>query len=208
MRTYALAPDGVYWSIQGEGHLRGQQMAFLRLAGCSVGCPQCDTSYAVQRRATVDEVINELNVVTPVGLREIWCWVTGGEPYDRDLHPLITALRENRYSVAVATSGVHRVIEPVDWLSVSPHHYSLLQRFGAELKLCEGLNGLDINKWIDLNPDSTTDFFMRYVQPLSTENPDGSFSERPESLRICLDFLKRNPNWSLSRQDTHGWGLK
>ncbi len=31
--NYAIAPDGIFWSIQGEGHLQGFQMAFLRLAG-------------------------------------------------------------------------------------------------------------------------------------------------------------------------------
>jgi 7-carboxy-7-deazaguanine synthase len=208
MSTYALAPDGVYWSIQAEGHLRGQQMAFLRLAGCSVGCRLCDTDYSFDRRVKAEDLAAEVEHIMPPGLRDRWVWLTGGEPYDRDLHQLIKCFREHGFSIAVATSGVHRAIEPVDWLSVSPHGYNLLQRFGSELKLCEGLNDLDVNEWIAANPDSTTDFFMRYVQPLSTENPDGSFSESPESLRICLDFLKLNPNWSLSRQDHHGWGLK
>mgnify|MGYP001365274456 CR=1 FL=1 len=200
---YALAKNGVYWSIQGEGHLSGQQQAFVRLAGCSVGCPQCDTDYAVDRRATAEEIADEVEDVMPPGLREKWCWVTGGEPYDRDLHQLITCFREHGFSIAVATSGVHRVIEPVDWLSVSPHHYTLVQRFGAEIKLCEGLNGLDLDRFVDLNPDDTLDFFMRYVQPLSNKD----FKEDADSYQRCLEFLKHHPNWSLSRQNQHSWGV-
>ena len=202
MSTYALAPDGVYWSIQAEGHLRGQQMAFSRLSGCSVGCKLCDTDYSFDRRVTAEDLAAEVELVTPAGVRDRWVWTTGGEPYDRDLHELLTWLKRHSFSIAVATSGVHRAIEPVDWLSVSPHGYELKQRFGSELKLCEGLNGLDINKWIDANPDSTTDFFMRYVQPLTVDG-----IEVAESLQRCLDFLKLNPNWSLSRQDHHNWEL-
>ncbi len=50
---YPLAPDPIFWTLQGEGHLRGFQMAFIRLGGCSVGCVQCDTYYKVDSRAIV-----------------------------------------------------------------------------------------------------------------------------------------------------------
>ena len=51
-----LASQGVYWTIQGEGHFVGEPMVFIRLAGCSVGCPKCDTNYKPVREATVDEI--------------------------------------------------------------------------------------------------------------------------------------------------------
>lgn len=38
--TYLLAPEGVFWTLQGEGALQGTPMAFVRLAGCSVKCKQ------------------------------------------------------------------------------------------------------------------------------------------------------------------------
>lgn len=205
-RKYSISPNGIYWSIQGEGHLRGQQMAFVRLAGCSVGCPQCDTDYSVARKLTPADIAKEVAGVTPDSVRDLWVWITGGEPYDRDLHELIKCLRSLGFAIAVATSGVHRAIEPVDWLSVSPHDYELVQRFGAEIKLIEGLNGLDLQQWSDKNPDDTLDFFMRYVQPLAKTN-GGRYCEDSDSYARCLDFLKTHPNWSLSRQDHHDWAL-
>ena len=42
---YPLASNPIFWTIQGEAHLRGFQMCFVRLAGCSVGCEHCDTDY-------------------------------------------------------------------------------------------------------------------------------------------------------------------
>ena len=135
-----VAPNGVFWTIQGEGHLRGFQMAFVRLAGCSVGCPGCDTDYSVHERLSVVEIGEMVDAVTPGASRDRWVWITGGEPTDHDLAPLIAELRRRRYSIALATSGRRRFIPPVDWLSVSPHDVDTLQLYGSEVKLVHGFH--------------------------------------------------------------------
>jgi len=200
---YPLAPNPIYWTINGEAHLRGFQMAFLRLAGCSVGCPFCDTDYRVASRADEQEIARQVDATTPPESRDRWVWITGGEPTDHDLRPLLGALRQRRFSIALATSGHSRAIPPVDWLSVSPHDPSKwLQTYGNEVKLVPGLNGFSLEDFITAHPDDRTDFMYRYVQPL-WENDQ----ENPESLAQCLAFLKTRPNWSLSRQDHKWWGL-
>jgi len=203
-KRYALASDPIFWTIQGEGHLRGFQMAFLRLAGCSVGCRQCDTDY-VRHGALVSaaECAARVAACIPRESRDKWVWLTGGEPADVDLRPLIAALKQQNLSVCVASSGIHRVTHPVDWLSISPHCLNTQQLYGNEIKLIEGLNGLSITDWVDKFPDSTTDFWYRYVQPLSVDGV-----EQPESLQRCLSFIRDNPNWSISRQDHVYWGVK
>ena len=204
MTSYTLAPDGVYFSIQGEGHLRGFHMAFLRLAGCSVGCPGCDTNYTKSSRHETHELIEMLNDVMPEKFRDRWGWITGGEPYDRDLLPLLRAMKAAGMSTAVATSGKHRAIHGVDWLSVSYHGgYPLLQRYGHELKLVEGLNGLDLERFAEEYPDDQIDFFYRYVQPMTVNGV-----ESRESLERCQEFLSSRPNWSLSRQDHLLWEVR
>lgn len=198
---YPLAPNAIFWTLQGEGHLRGFQMVFVRLAGCSVGCAECDTDYQVHEKVDLTEIIRRVLDVTPSGTRERWAWVTGGEPTDHDLKPLLRALRSAGYGTALATSGVRRFIPPVDWLSVSPHTPVLAQRYGSEIKLVEGLGDtVDLERWHDANPDDTTDFMFRYVQPLTI----GGVESR-SSLERCLAFLKTRPNWSLSRQDHRHW---
>ena len=172
-------------------------MAFVRLAGCSVGCPQCDTDYSVNSRATAEEIAERVDAITPSNNRDRWAWITGGEPADHDLRPLIAALRAKRFSVAVASSGHKRIIPPVDWLSISPHDpEKLVQTYGNEIKIVPGLNGLDPWKFLEMHPDSKTDFLYRYVQPLN----DGR-----ENIEICMKFLKDHPNWALSRQDHKFW---
>lgn len=200
---YPLAPNPIFRSLQGEGHLRGFPMVFVRLGGCSVGCTGCDTNYKVESRATEDEIKDRVHAVTPVGDRDRWVWITGGEPTDHDLRPLLSSLKKLGFSTAVATSGVRRTIPPVDWLSVSPHSldaHQFQQRYGNELKLVDGLNGITLEEWASAWPDSITDFMYRYVQPMSVNG-----QEDRASLDRCLRFLESHPNWALSRQDHIHW---
>jgi organic radical activating enzyme len=177
-------------------------MAFVRLAGCSVGCVECDTDYGVAERADLMDVVRRVMDITPKETRDRWVWITGGEPTDHDLKPLLRALRGHGYSTALATSGVRRVIPPVDWLSVSPHSPEIVQRFGSEIKLVDGLGGIDLERWHNANPDDSTDFMNRYVQPLTIGGV-----ESKSSLERCLAFLRTRPNWSLSRQDHRHWSV-
>ena len=200
---YPIAPNGIFWTLQGEGHLRGFQMGFIRLAGCSVGCPQCDTDYSVSEKLTPEEIVTRCFQVFPHGDRDQWVWITGGEPTDHDLRPLLSALSTAGYRVALATSGVRPHIPPVDWLSVSPHSVEpgrFRQRYGNEVKLVDGLHGLDPEAWAAAW--DSTDFMYRYVQPMSRGKV-----ECLESLARCLAFLKKHPRWALSRQDHHYWNV-
>src|SRR5438552_1906933 len=117
---YALAANGVFWTIQGEGALLGEPMVFVRLAGCSVGCAECDTDYAVARRIGVEDLLKEIQHTVPPQstLTRPWVWLTGGEPTDQNIEPLVELLRTTGFRVALATAGI-RVIPPnfVDWLS-------------------------------------------------------------------------------------------
>ena len=200
---YPLTNNPVFWTIQGEGHMRGMQMCFVRLAGCSVGCPNCDTDYRKQEMATPEEIAARADAVTPPNAQKRWVWITGGEPTDHNLTVLIEALRARRFSIALASSG-HRAFNlPVDWLSISPHDPAKwVQTSGSEMKIVPGLNGFGIEDFRTAHPDEQTDFAYRYVQPLSLGK-----QEDPESLSACLEFVRANPNWSLSRQDHHYWNV-
>ncbi len=200
-KRYPLAPNGVFWTINGEAHLRGFQMVFLRLAGCSVGCPECDTEYSVAERDTAEQIAMRCHEATPKDARDRWVWITGGEPTDHDLRPLLGALKARNFSTALASSGHQRIIPPVDWLSISPHDPSKWrQLYGNEVKLVPGLNGFSIADFRTAYPDHVTDFMYRYVQPVWRDG-----GEDASSVRECIEFLQGEPNWSLSRQDHKWW---
>lgn len=87
-----LAPQGVYWTIQGEGFLAGEPMVFVRLSGCSVGCPQCDTNYKHHADSSVEQIVDECCRLRSEYSRAKFVWVTGGEPTEQHIAPLADGL--------------------------------------------------------------------------------------------------------------------
>lgn len=189
-QSYILARNGVFDTIQGEGILLGEPMTFIRLAGCSVGCVGCDTDYSFFRRASLKELLSE---VLQLPHRQ-YVWITGGEPTDHDLAPLISALRSEGRLVGLATSGI-RTCPDVDFLSVSPHSSPDLLRIyaGDQINLVPTLGGLclsDWESWVSRN------FIRKYVTPFNGTEVDS-----------CIGFVKRNPGWRLGFQAHLHWGV-
>ena len=46
-----LSLHSIFHTIQGEGPFCGTPSVFVRLAGCNLQCPACDTDYTQGRRA-------------------------------------------------------------------------------------------------------------------------------------------------------------
>lgn len=137
MNTYPV--NDIYPCIQGEGALTGTPMALLRLHGCPVACPFCDT-----KETWHTDVAHRVPTITDaLGTNERWAraapadiaayvakqcpmlnWVllTGGEPAMQPLSSLVAALHALRFKVAVETSGTSDGVlgADIDWLCVSP----------------------------------------------------------------------------------------
>lgn len=190
---YALASQDVYTSIQGEGALLGEPMIFIRLAGCSIGCPQCDTNYSVARRSTPEEIAHRAAKMQPR-----WVWITGGEPTDRDLDPLAVALKASGKLLAIATAGTRSLSPGLwDWISISPHVAGRPKQWtGHEVKLVPGLNGLDL---ADCDPRDYLSFTYRYVIPLHND---------AKSFAVAIAWADKHPGWRLGVQAHKQWGLK
>lgn len=107
-----LDVHSIFHTIQGEGPFAGQPAVFIRLAGCNLQCPMCDTAYTEGRRLLpLDEIVQEVAVshgIAPRGLVVI----TGGEPFRQNLTGLFAALTEEGYYVQVETNGT---LEPSGW---------------------------------------------------------------------------------------------
>lgn len=195
MKKLNIASEGIFYTIQGEGYHAGEPSIFIRLAGCSVGCKQCDTNYRFHMVEPVERIVDRcLQLKAKHKGRPDWVWVTGGEPTDQDIDPLRSALWSAGFKPALATSGVRQVSGLWAWLSVSPHSEIFAQKIGSELKLVPRLNGLDIFK-MDL---SGLQFPYLYCQPLANN---------PTSLGDCLRFVEHNNGFKLTRQLHKEWGL-
>ena len=191
-----LSEDGVFWTIQGEGVLSGVPMAFVRLAGCSVGGPSCDTNYQLAERVQVDEIVDRVLGVTPAVMLPMrpWVWLTGGEPTDQHLDPLITALSET-HNVALCTAAPHNspFHNLLRWVSVSPHAVAE-GLHGHEVKIVPGLGRLTLEDvgWLG-------SFGWRFIQPLAGDD---------DELTRTIDFVKTHPGWILSTQRHKAWDIR
>lgn len=108
-----LVVHSIFHTIQGEGPLTGHPAIFIRLAGCNLQCPQCDTEYtgpmasmlmngAGVRVLSVPEITKRVNALHP-GPRLVV--ITGGEPFRQNISSLCLALLDEDYQVQIETNG-------------------------------------------------------------------------------------------------------
>lgn len=139
MSEIKLPINNCYVSIQGEGVQTGVAMVLLRLHGCAVGCPWCDTVHTWHfedhhQVETLAEALGENPKFTYMTASEIktyiqknhqgakWVLITGGEPAQYPLKSLVEALHQANYQVALETSGteIGHLDANIDWVCVSP----------------------------------------------------------------------------------------
>ncbi|MCR3901427.1 7-carboxy-7-deazaguanine synthase QueE [Aeromonas hydrophila] len=130
----------IFQTIQGEGVFTGLPAIFVRLQGCPVGCPWCDTRHTwvvdpareVGIQAVLDcsnesdgwsKMSTEQILVSfqQLGYQARHVVITGGEPCLYDLQDLSAALIEAGYQVQIETSGTSEILtHEQTWVTVSP----------------------------------------------------------------------------------------
>lgn len=142
-----------FYTIQGEGPYIGVPAYFIRLAGCNLQCPLCDTDYTSQRkRMSIHEIMDhivEMQRITPCGLTVI----TGGEPTRQNITHLITKFIKGDMIVQIESNGVlgipedlipHIMSGALAWV-VSPktNHIHPTCRFATAFKYVLSRDNLD-----------------------------------------------------------------
>ncbi|BEE09591.1 7-carboxy-7-deazaguanine synthase [Aeromonas dhakensis] len=130
----------IFQTIQGEGVFTGLPAIFVRLQGCPVGCPWCDTRHTwvvdPAREVGVQAVLdcsNESDGWSKMSTEQILASfqqlgyqarhvvITGGEPCLYDLQDLSTVLIAAGYQVQIETSGTSEIqTHERTWVTVSP----------------------------------------------------------------------------------------
>lgn len=204
--TYQV--NEIFAGLEGEGHNPGTPTVRVRLQGCTQKCKLrkvCDQPEALAVEGEIltlplGSVMNRVLALDEGRAYPFpWVSISGGEPLEQNIEPLIWALQQVGKRVRVETSGLPRRIEgPVDYIRVSPKERipeRTLQDWGLELSVVY-TGGEVLSEW-----EKWGNFAMRTLQPIW--RPDGA-SNVEQVIQICME----RPIWQLSVQ-THKWlGLR
>jgi 7-carboxy-7-deazaguanine synthase len=131
MTTYFV--NEIFTSLQGEGYWTGKRATFIRLQGCTVGCPWCDSGPDADKiwgrqtngltRNTWARGGKKISVNSMMELvDQHHVVITGGEPTLYNLDELISALEDKDCYTQIETSGQQWLKGDlrVDWVTWSP----------------------------------------------------------------------------------------
>lgn len=226
--TQVLYPiNDFYLTLQGEGAYSGTPIVLLRLHGCAVGCHFCDTkeTWHFDENNVVDslEAIRGKNAkycysdadTISFKIRELvdekteWkdedeqiVLITGGEPSDFNLVPLVRGLHSHGFDVHLETSGTAfgHFSADIQHITVSPKFNNPNNKLVMTpvIESCDELKVV-IGKEDDIEElDRVLSFltmphnFFISLQPMS---------QSKKATEICVrEAIKRN--WNVSLQ-TH-----
>jgi 7-carboxy-7-deazaguanine synthase len=206
----SYAVKEIYYTLQGEGANAGRPAVLLRFAGCnlwsgheedraSAVCDFCDTDFVGTdgpgggKFAGATELAQAVAAAWPrAAASRVQPFVvcTGGEPLLQLDEPLIAALHQAGFEVAIETNGTRVPPPGIDWVCVSPKaRANLVLRSGDELKIVFPQDTLE--------PESLArlDFRHFFLQPM-----DGP--ERIRNTELAMRYCLEHPQWRLSLQ-TH-----
>lgn len=211
----SYAVKEIFYTLQGEGAQTGRPAVFCRFTGCNLWsgrerdragavCSFCDTDFVGTNgsdggrfrdaTALADRIAAYWPQCVPArpgpGQGKAFVVCTGGEPLLQLDPPLIAALHERGFEIAVETNGTIPVPAGLDWVCVSPKAGAeLVVERGDELKIVVPQRGLDPLDFSHLA-------FRRFsVQPM--DGPD-----RVRNTEFAMAFCRAHPQWQLSLQ-TH-----
>lgn len=202
----------IWYTIQGEGPFAGMPALFIRLAGCDIRCPLCDTDYTSNRKLhTIDEIVSQLRqhlVLSGSKQSPQLVVLTGGEPLRQNIAPLIRRLVAQGFLVQVETNGTLYLptldelrqdgTPPV--LVCSPKTGKInddLQPYIRHLKYVVAAGKIDPNDGLPLDSLGADVKVARpwpgfqgeiYIQPLDVQDPVENQRHIQAATEVCLKY--------------------
>lgn len=208
-----LDVHSIFDTIQGEGPYAGMPATFIRLAGCNLQCPMCDTEYTEGRRVTsLDEIAGKVS-----GKNKLIV-ITGGEPFRQSIQGLVGLFKGQRRTVQIETNGMFdcgEIIPLMATIVLSPktakinkntarlaHYYKYVVRAGDVADDWLPIRALDhpVPEGQTIARPPSTWSGMTYVQPadekddlLNNANMQtavASVLHRPLERNLCVQMHK------------------
>ena len=202
-----------FHSLQGEGLHSGRSAFFVRLAGCGVGCPWCDTKHSWPEeghpRLAMGDLARQAQRARDEGAAFVV--ITGGEPLQHDLGPLCASLTDVA-PLHLETSGVHPLSGRFDWITLSPKRHAPPRP--ELLASCQELKVV-VSDEADLDFAETMAASAAGTSWQAGEgNPRGPHLllqpewNNPRGQALAISHVRSHPAWRLSLQ-SHKWlGLR
>ena len=183
-----------FHSLQGEGYWAGTNAFFIRLGGCNVHCPWCDTKESWNTTLHPHYYVSDLaKLVHQVSTAIVI--ITGGEPLMHDLSSLTTAIKDLGMAVHLETSGAYPYSGNFDWVTFSPKQFKSphpsIYEHANEIKVVI-TSEYDL-KWAEQQAALVPPKTLKYLQPEWNT---------PKSKEIIIKYVLNNPQWRISLQ-TH-----
>lgn len=180
----------IFYSLQGEGFYTGTASVFIRLSGCNLRCPFCDTDHTRGVEMTEEEIATK---VAELPARHVV--ITGGEPSLFLTESLVQQLHAVGKYVAVETNGTHLLPKNVDWITLSPKD-AFVPNAVPVINSCNEIKVVIDQKEIPDYSHITSEHY--FLQPCDT----GDATQNHAILSHAISYILSHPKWRLSLQ-TH-----
>jgi 7-carboxy-7-deazaguanine synthase len=210
----SYAVKEIFRTLQGEGAQAGRVAVFCRFAGCNLWsgreedranaiCTFCDTDFVgldgtgggrfETPAQLADAIVDEWGSSSS---ERRFVVLTGGEPLLQVDAPLLEALHDRDFTIAVETNGTVEAPDGLDWICVSP-------KAATELKILAGQELKLVYPQAEAPPERFAHLpFGRFsLQPM--DGPDAADNTQ-KAIAYCL----AHPQWQLSLQTHKTIGIR
>jgi 7-carboxy-7-deazaguanine synthase len=194
-----------FYTLQGEGFYAGNAAYFIRLGGCDVGCVWCDVKESWNADAHPKFSINQIveKAIEETGINNLQpstlnhkplVVITGGEPLLHNLNQLTTTLQQAGFATNIETSGSSPLSGSWNWICLSP------KKFKAPLPevvaVANELKVVVFNK----HDFEWAETYAAQVNPSCKLYLQAEWDKKEIVTPLIIDYIKANPQWSLSVQ--------
>jgi 7-carboxy-7-deazaguanine synthase len=202
----SLSVHSIFFTIQGEGPHTGRPAVFVRLAGCNLQCPGCDTEYTSGRETLKIQEITariERTYAHVMGTCKPMIVITGGEPFRQNIAMLCQML-SRYYLVQIETNGTlgfsdidaFKNVDIVCSPKAGKVHYDIIShascfKYVLHHESVSDVDGLPI---LALDHSASPQVFRPplgapvYLQPMDSKDATTNRLNQEAVLRSCLKF--------------------
>lgn len=200
----------IFYTMQGEGPYNGTPAVFLRLSGCNLQCPACDTDYTSQRQfMTPREILIDAHLKHANNMmKSPLLVITGGEPFRQDLVGIINEFAAAGWRVQIETNGT---LGPIGEQEFPFHNVTIVcspktPRINGKLEphiaaykyviedgkvdARDGLPTVTLGKFRPARPhfQNSNKNAEIFVQPLDEQDPVKNANNTRAALESCMKY--------------------